>query len=299
MDMSALGAELRPETLKAWNLYVSETEELHVKELGSANGYLLQNSISPEVSAEMQNVTRSGGVFIRKLETKRGGGGEIEVPGGIIHHWAGTVFVPGAKLEEVLRFTQNYYQHPQYYDEVVAASVLVHEGDFFRVRLKLKRKKVITVFYNTENEIRYQMHGPKRASCKSVATKIRELDNPGTPKEREIPVGEDRGFLWRLNAYWRYQEVEDGVIVECESLSLSRTIPTGLGWVVRPFMESIPKESLEAALLPIRSALSGGRTLGRLKPSPFLLVEPRRLRTQEPRFRRAQGTPRQSHRSPR
>jgi len=35
-------------------------------------------------------------------------------------------------------------------------------------------------------------------------------------------VGDDRGFLWRLNAYWRYEQVAGGVIAECESITLSR-----------------------------------------------------------------------------
>ncbi len=40
--------------------------------------------------------------------------------------------------------------------------------------------------------------------------------------KREKPEGKDRGFLWRLNSYWRYQQVDGGVLVECESLTLSR-----------------------------------------------------------------------------
>jgi hypothetical protein len=38
-------------------------------------------------------------------------------------------------------------------------------------------------------------------------------------------------------------------------VSLSRAIPAGLGWIVGPFVTSIPKESLEFTLGSMRKAL--------------------------------------------
>ncbi len=97
----------------------------------------------------------------------------------------------------------------------------------------------------------------KRWEGKSYSTKIAEVENPDTPKEKELPVGEDRGFLWRLYAYWRLEEAEDGVFVESLSVSLSRRIPFGLGWVVKPFVTSLPRESLEGMLQATRVAVKG------------------------------------------
>ena len=68
-----------------------------------------------------------------------------------------------------------------------------------------------------------------------------------------MEFGEDQGFLWRLNANWYYEEVEGGVILEAEVISLSRGIPYGLGWMVSPFVESIPRESLEATHLSAKA----------------------------------------------
>jgi len=89
----------------------------------------------------------------------------------------------------------------------------------------------------------------------SHSTKIAQLDNPDTPQERERPVGEDSGFLWRLNSYWRYEEADGGVYVECESVSLSRAIPFGFGWIIGSYVESVPRESLENTLTSIRDGV--------------------------------------------
>jgi hypothetical protein len=46
--------------------------------------------------------------------------------------------------------------------------------------------------------------------------------------------------------------------VQCEAISLSRDIPAGLGWLISPFIESIPRESLEFTLRSTRAAVLGG-----------------------------------------
>jgi hypothetical protein len=92
-------------------------------------------------------------------------------------------------------------------------------------------------------------------SSRSVATRIAELADAGSSSEKEKTSADDSGFLWRLNSYWRFEETDEGVIVECESISLSRSIPFGLGWLVGPFVESVPKESLDTMLNAIREGV--------------------------------------------
>jgi hypothetical protein len=118
-----------------------------------------------------------------------------------VHHWYGTVFIPGATLQDVLRWEQDYPRHQDDFDEVEASRLISREGDVFRIFLRLRRTKVITVHYNTEHLVVYSQHGPGRASSKSEATHIGELEDVGTPREREKPSDQDRGFLWRLNSY--------------------------------------------------------------------------------------------------
>jgi hypothetical protein len=84
--------------------------------------------------------------------------------------------------------------------------------------------------------------------------------DPGTPQERERPVGQDGGYLWRLYTYWRFLERDGGTYVQCEAISLTRGIPFALGWLVGPFVTSIPRESLTFTLETTRKTLAGGRS---------------------------------------
>ena len=142
-----------------------------------------------------------------------------------------------------------------FFQEVEKSRLIRREGDTFRIFYRLKRKKVITVVYNTEHTVVYSRQGPKNESSRSVATKIAELDNAGSADEREMAAGEDNGFMWRLNSYWRFTERDGGVVVECESISLSRSIPFGLAWAVRSFVESVPRESLVNTLTSLHDGV--------------------------------------------
>jgi hypothetical protein len=64
--------------------------------------------------------------------------------------------------------------------------------------------------------------------------------------------------LWRLNTYWSYEERDGGVYVQVESVSLTPSIPYGLGWAVGPYVESIPRESLEFTLRAVCNGLRNG-----------------------------------------
>jgi hypothetical protein len=127
-------------------------------------------------------------------------------PSARVHHWRGVVFVPGVTLAELLAELRRNAP-PAGRDDVLASRVLERGPDRMKVYLKLQRRKLVTVVYNTEHVVTFRTYGPARASTVSVATKIAELENPGTPEERERPQGDDRGFLWKLNAYWRYEQV--------------------------------------------------------------------------------------------
>jgi hypothetical protein len=83
------------------------------------------------------------------------------------------------------------------------------------------------------------------------------VENPGAPDARERPAGQDRGFLWRLNSYWRYEQVEGGVIVELESLTLSRDVPMGLRLVVEPLIDRVARESVDRTLDNLRRTYAG------------------------------------------
>jgi hypothetical protein len=139
---------------------------------------------------------------------------------------------------------------------VSRSRTLEHAGDDFKVYFRLTRKKIITVVLDTEYEVHYRRLDANRAQSRSYSTRIVEIEHPGESAERALPGGNDHGFLWRLYSYWRFSEADHGVYVQCEAISLTRDIPTGLNWLIAPFIESIPRESLEFTLRSTRAAVT-------------------------------------------
>jgi hypothetical protein len=112
------------------------------------------------------------------------------------------------------------------------------------------------VVVNSEHDARFERPRPDRAASRIVSTRIAEVENPGTPRETEKPVGNDGGYLWRLNSYWRFLERDGGTFIQCESISLTRGIPLGFGWLIGPFVNSIPAETLTFTLETTRKRLT-------------------------------------------
>jgi len=253
--LAAAAAVLQMKTLQAWDKYVQLTEKRIEAELQNESRFLRMDTMKKEDSAKVQSMLKSGQMYAERMRTLDAGGHEIEVPSGMIHHWYGAVFIPGIKVDQLVRWIQDYDQHSKYFKEVEKSKLLSRNGDTFRVYFRFTRTKVVTVHYNTEHTATYHDHGKGKISSRSVSTKIAELDDVGTPSEKELAIGNDSGYMWRLNSYWRFREQDGGVVVECESLSLSRGIPYGLGWLISNYLETIPRESLESALISTRDGV--------------------------------------------
>jgi hypothetical protein len=179
-----------------------------------------------------------------------------EVPGGIIHDWTGLVFVSSVSLAQVLSQLEDYDRDTLYYQpEVVKAKLVSKAGDEFRVFLRLKRVELITVVFDTQYDVQYSYLDPTHAASRSYSISIQEVENAGTPGERDLPAGDDRGFLWRLYSYWRFYQADGGVYIQCNAISLTRDIPLGLGWMARRFLDKIPEESLRFTLDATRTML--------------------------------------------
>jgi len=249
--------KLKTETQGAFERYLKLTEARNDGELRRGRELLWVDALSGAQRAEAYSELKRGEVRIEKLETLDSGK-PIACPGGLIHHWIGVVFIPGAKLEDVLRVLENYDRHSLYYaPDVERSKIESREGDHFRVFLRFRRHKVITVVLNTEHEVQYFRDAPGKAHSRSSAVRIAEVENAGKSDEREKTPGDDDGFMWRMETWWRMAERDGGVYVQSEVASLTRDIPTGLGWMIRPFVTGIPKESLTFTLAATRKAVQG------------------------------------------
>ena len=251
---------LKTESQEAFERYMKLTEARNEAELKRDTELLWVDGLPQEQRAEAYAALKRGEVKMQKLETLENGRA-IRCPGGMIHHWAGVVFVPGAMLEDVLGVLEDYDRHSVYYAPDVERSKLEsRDGDHFRVFLRFRRHKVITVVLSTEHEVQYFRDARGKAHSRSSAVRIAQVENAGKRDEREKTPGDDDGFLWRMETWWRMEERDGGVYVQSEVASLTRDIPTGLGWLIAPFVTSIPKDSLTFTLGATRSAVVERKT---------------------------------------
>ncbi len=245
---AAFAAELKPQTLEAFQQYTRVTEARIAEQVAGTRSFLWTDE-----SDARRNQVRQGKVVSQPWN----GRGPESVRDGLIHDWIGAVFVPGVNLQSALSLLRDYNNHYKIYQpEVMASRILEQNQNHYRIYLRLLKKKVITVVLNSEHDVQYYPLDGTRWHSRSYSTKIAQVNDAGQPNERELPVGNDGGYLWRLDSYWRVQERDGGVYLECEAVSLTRDIPTGLGWLIEPIIRDLPRESLELTLEGVRKALS-------------------------------------------
>ena len=249
---------LREATIQVFGRYVAKTESENATTLRQGPFLWIDGLSANERDPALANL-KKGEVELRRLSVSASGE-NLDVPGGMIHDWEGIVFIPGAKLDEVLKILEDYDHHATYYSpDVERARIESHHGNEFRVFMRFRRHKVVTVVLDTEHEVSYFRDSPLRAHSRSSAIRIAQVDDPGGPKEKEKTPGDDDGYLWRMETWWRMEERDGGVYVQNQVVTLTRDIPIGLGWLIEPFITNIPKETLEFTLKATRKAVLENR----------------------------------------
>jgi hypothetical protein len=244
---------------KAFDRYIQLTEERVSRELTPGGAFLNVDTLSAAERNVEYGKLRAGDVRIESLTTLDRGEA-IACPGCMIQHWVGIVFIPGATLKQTLELMQDYDHHAEIFaPDVMRAKILSHSGDDFTVFMRFHRAMVVTVVLDTEHHVHYQRIDATHAASRAFSTRVQEVEHAGTSSERDLPEGKDNGYLWRINNYWRFLQRDGGTYVQCESVSLSRDIPTGFAWLVAPFVESVPRDSLRFTLEAARKHLSTAR----------------------------------------
>src|SRR6266550_8324262 len=251
--------ELKPSTIAAFDHYVELAEQRMKNEVRS--GPFLSVDGLPIAQREGGYSQLKQGVILTHALEITDHGNAIGVPDGLIHHWVGTAFIPGVTLEQTVTLLHDYNNHWKIFaPEVVRSRLLQSNGKDFIISLRLRKKTIITVTLDTTYQVHYVALDNVRAYSSSYSTKIAEVEHAGEPNEHEKPVGNDTGYMWRLNSYWRYWQRDGGVYIQLEAISLSRDIPTGLGWIASPFIKRMPRESLVFTLSHTRDALTRNDT---------------------------------------
>jgi hypothetical protein len=239
----AFPADLKPATVAAFDRYIQQTEQ----RLQARRSFLWADE-SPDRAQRV----RAGEVVVDPAGAKP----VIAIDDGLVHDWVGAVFVPAVTLAATLEHVEDYDHARTRHREVMDSHIISHHGNDFLVYMRLVKKKVITVVLNSEHDIRYFPIDATHCRSQSKTIKIAEVDNPGKRDESELPPGTGHGFLWKLDTYWRFQERDGGTWIECEAISLTRDIPTGLGWLIEPIIRSLPQESLENTLRETAAGLA-------------------------------------------
>jgi hypothetical protein len=247
MPQNAEPMKLAPLTIEAFDAYISAAEAAAEQSLPAGGPFLWSDA-----SSERDQQIRAGQVVARFWA----GRGPEKVPNGLIHDWVGAAFIPGTTVDDTLAVIQDYDNHKNIYKpEVLASKLLRHDGDNYEIYLRLLKRKIITVVLDTYHDVHYRSVDRSRWICRSHTTRIAEVENAGSPKEKILPPDTGHGFLWRLYSYWRFEERADGVCVECRAISLTRDVPFGLGWAIDPIIQKLPRESLIKTLEATRKAL--------------------------------------------
>jgi len=251
-----LSAELTQAKVAAFDLYVKATEARIDAELKRPGAFLYADGLPESKRATALAALKRGEIYMERMQARDASGHEMEAPNALIHHWMGAVFVPCATLKEAMELVQDYDRHQDIYKpEVLRSKLVSHNGNDFKIFYRLRKKKVITVTLSTDHDVHYFPVDDKHCYSRSYTTRIQEVADADKPTEKEKPVGNDSGFLWRLYSYWRFEEKDGGIYIECESISLTRDIPWIARWIVGPMVTDIPKESLRMTMGSTRSAL--------------------------------------------
>jgi len=213
-------AELKPETIAAFDRYVKLTEEGYAKQQGFENFLWLDHHPDQKSLVWLQ---QSVVAPLRTLDR----GAKIEVPGGVIQHWLGAVYLEraDADADHLRGLLLNFDGYKDFFKEQIVDSKLTkHDGDQYDFLLRFYKKQLGTVVLNVNETAKYTAVDPQRWTLACHSTHIGEAEHPKDKKnlDQERAAEDTAGYLWRLNLYWRVQQSDNGVYVELETISLAR-----------------------------------------------------------------------------
>jgi hypothetical protein len=241
----AARADLKPETKAAYQKYIADLDPGLAAQNRSQSGFLWIDR-----DPARQQAVRAGNIVTQQVKS-------VSVPDGMIQHWIGGVFLPGATLARVEKVDQDYADYARIYaPDISRVKVLSHTGNEFVVAYRITKTKVLTAVIDTVHAIDYQPLTPGRMAVRSQSQSVRQVDDPGKPSEQVLPEGEGSGFLWAMNSYWRMEQRDGGVYVECEAITLSRGVPLGMGALINPILQSFAEESLQKTIEAKRRAVA-------------------------------------------
>lgn len=251
----ALANEPKRETLAAFNLYRAATESR--MDADRQAGHFLYFERYPDQQLSMIDTgLRRGDFYLEQLHTLADGH-KIPVPGGLIHHWIGIAFLPGATLAQTKSVLEDYEHHKIIYAPDVHQSYLVsQDGDRRDVFLQFYSKTIVSTVFNVNFDSLTTNYSPTQTQVRGCSTRVAEVDDFGKPDEHELKPTDAHGYLWELCTWWHIEEKPGGTYIQVEAIELSRTVPFVFAWIVDPIIRNVPKTFLSHLLTATRKAVA-------------------------------------------
>jgi hypothetical protein len=247
-------ATLKSETVAAWDDYLAAVNSNLQKRVGPGGSFLWTLEDQERAAA-----VRSGIIVVAQAP----GHTPARVPGGLIHHWMGAMFLPGLKLDNVLQVTRDYDHYKDYYrPSVVESKTIVRDNPNDQFSMRLMNK---AFFLRTALDADYQATNVRldenRFYSVSRTTRLQEIEQYGQAGEHRMPEGEGGGYIWKLSSVARFAQRDGGVYVEFEAIALSRDIPAAARLFVDPIVRRVSHNSLLTSLQQTEQALRGNPAL--------------------------------------
>jgi hypothetical protein len=243
-------ADLQAPTLQAWNAYMDEVNVRLEQRIASRKNFLWTDE-----SEDRAARVRRGDVVVAPLLAH----GTQNVPNGLIHHWIGAVFVPGATMESLWGVVHDYDHYQNMYRPVVTASKTLACSPGGQEFQMVWQRKVL--FVNAAMQGHYQAHDVTMDAHRGYsvvdAAEVRQIEGYGHAGQHMLPPDTGSGFIWRIRSVARYAERDGGVVLEMEAIALTRDIPSSLSWMVTPVVNHLSVNSLTTTLRQTRDAVVG------------------------------------------
>lgn len=244
-----LKGEPPPAAVAVFNAYSKEVEARMAQQHRSTVGFV---TIAGPDSNNAEMRLAKGELIVDQIAPDAKG----NLAGALLHHWRGTAFAPGATAADFVRLMRDISSFPQHFSpQVIQARMFTDSGDHMRAMMRVRQRHVIPVVLDMTYDIIFGQLDAQHGYSFSRSTRIAEISSAGTIAERALNAKEEHGFLWQMNIYWSYEERDGGLYMQMEAVSLTHSIPRGLGWAVGPYVNSIPRESLEFTLRSTCNAL--------------------------------------------
>jgi hypothetical protein len=259
-------AELNQQALAAWQNYIATAKQQTQDRLAGKSPFLWVD----EDPVRRQQLS-SGQIVIAPL----GKSNPLPVPYGLVHHWIGAVFIPGATIQDLSAVVGDYGRYSEIYRPTLIKAQLLDSSDDeqkFSI-LWVQRVLLVTAAFYTEWDSNYFTLNSRRGYMTFSSTRVQQIEHYGEKDERRLAPDEGSGYLWRLVSFARFEERDGGLCLELEVIGLSRDLPGSLRFLLRPVIEHVPRQALATKLDQTRQAI---RSQASQRANALLAAEGRR-----------------------